>query len=262
MPNCTPLLRRTLRLSMAAALCALLTGCQGIQMGTAQLRVIDASADAGALDTYGNSQGLAYSLGYGSLTSYMPTTPGQQLLTAARSSTSQTLVETSAHLLAAHQYTEIVSGSVATMQQTVLQDQTWPAPAGQIELRFFHAAIHAGAVDVYLVARNGRLAATAPIATNLSFRASTGYLVVPAGTYAIDVVPAGTVPTNTTITQLSGPQVAYDAGAVRTVVLIDAPAVTPTPAASPTAVEKPGSLADANVVHSVGIIVANDADAS
>jgi len=84
MPNCTPLLRRTLRLSMAAALCALLTGCQGIQMGTAQLRVIDASADAGALDTYGNSQGLAYSLGYGSLTSYMPTTPGQQIQEALR----------------------------------------------------------------------------------------------------------------------------------------------------------------------------------
>lgn len=251
----TASLRHPHRLFVAAALCVLLTGCQGIQMGTAQLRVIDASADAGALDTYGNSQGLAYSLGYGSLTSYIPTAPGPATLTATRSSTGQTLVETSTHLLAAHQYTEIVSGSVATMQQTVLQDQTWPAPTGQIELRFVHAAIHAGAVDVYLVAHNGRLASTAPIATNLSFRANTGYLAVPAGTYAIDVVPAGTVPTNTTVTQFSGPQLAYDSGSVRTVVLIDAPA-------APTTAEKPSGLDDATVAHSVGIIVASDADAN
>jgi hypothetical protein len=255
MPMRTPLLRRTLRLTTAAVLCALLTGCQGIQMGTAQLRVIDAAADAGPLDTFGNSQGLAYSLGYGSLTSYMPTSPGLATLTAARSSTGQTLVQTTAHLLAAHQYTEIISGSVATMQTTVLQDQTWPAPAGQVALRFFHAAVHAGSVDVYLVSRNGRLAATAPLATNLSFRANTGYLAVPVGTYAIDVVPAGTVPTNSTVTQLSGPQVAYDSGAVRTVVLIDAPATSP-------AAEKPTGLVEATVAHSVGILVASDADAS
>jgi hypothetical protein len=58
------------------------------------------------------------------------------------------------------------------------------------------------------------------LAVNLGFGANSGYMDVPEGTYAIDVVPTGTALASTT-TLLSGAQIAYTSGAVRTVVLID-----------------------------------------
>jgi hypothetical protein len=60
-----------------------------------------------------------------------------------------------------------------------------------------------------------------PLAVNLGVGANSGYIDLPEGTYAIDVVPTGTVLASSTVTLLSGAQEAYASGAVRTVVLID-----------------------------------------
>jgi hypothetical protein len=62
---------------------------------------------------------------------------------------------------------------------------------------------------------------TSPIAVNLNFGSNSGYINVPVGTYAIDVVPTGTTLASSTVTLLSGAQLEYASGAVRTVVLID-----------------------------------------
>ena len=78
-----------------------------------------------------------------------------------------------------------------------------------------------GAIDIYLVPSGGKLTTTLPLLTNINFETNTGYVNIPAGTYAIAVVPTGTVPISTTTTLLTGPQVGYSAGAVRTVVLMD-----------------------------------------
>ena len=102
------------------------------------------------------------------------------------------------------------------------------APSGQVALRFVNEATHAGAVDIYIVPSSGKLLTTAAIATGVLFTSNTGYINVSAGTYAIAVVPTGTVPLSTTATLYTGSQIAYSNGAVRTVVLIDAPiAITP-----------------------------------
>jgi hypothetical protein len=211
-PQTVPLL---LRVATAMCMAALLAGCQSIDMGSAQVRVIDASVDAGSIDAYQNSTGIAYNLGAGTLTSYVATPPGSYTLGAEKSGTRIALAESAARLTAGRDYTVLLGGTLANLQQTT------PAPAGEVELRFVQQAMRSGPVDVYLVASRGRLAATSPIATGMNFGANSGYLAVPAGTYAIDVVPAGTTLTNTTVTLLSGPQVEYDSGAVRTVVLMD-----------------------------------------
>jgi hypothetical protein len=201
------------------ALAALgLAGCQSIDQNNAQLRVIDASPDAGVIDAYQNSTGLAYGLSFGNETSYVSMVPGTYTLSTDKANTRQTLTTGQTTLLAGHQYTEIVGNIAANLQQTVLQDQTTPAPAGQVALRIVQQAPHAGPVDIYLVPSGGR---PTPFATNLLFGKNTGYLLVPAGTFAIDVVPTGTVLVNSTITLQSGSQNQYDSGAVRTVVLID-----------------------------------------
>jgi hypothetical protein len=58
-----------------------------------------------------------------------------------------------------------------------------------------------------------------PIARAVSFGHSTGYINVPAGTYSVVALPAGTM-----LSATPGPatsQVAYPAGAVRTLLLVD-----------------------------------------
>jgi hypothetical protein len=197
-----------------------LSGCQGITSNSAQLRVIDASPDAGVIDSYQNSSALAYNLGFGTMTTYIPMSPGVYNLAAEKAGTRQTLVANTETLAPNRQYTEIIGAGLANLQQTLLLDQSTPAPAGRIAIRVINQTTRAGAVDVYLVPF-GKGTSTSPVAVNLGFGANSGYIDLPEGTYAIDVVPTGTVLASSTVTLLSGAQVAYASGAVRTVVLID-----------------------------------------
>jgi hypothetical protein len=214
--------RRFARLSLLAVLLAALPGCQGISMGSAELRIIDTAPDAGSIDAYQNNAALAYNLDFGAITSYVPMSPGSYTLAADKAGTRQALATGSATLIAGRQYTEIVGNIAGSLQQTVLQDRSEPAPAGQVEIRLVQQAVRSGAVDIYLVPQHGgRLVAGSPIAVNLGFGANSGYLAVPAGTYALEVVPAGTTLVPATVTLMSGAQIDYPSGIVRTIVLMD-----------------------------------------
>jgi hypothetical protein len=220
---------RHLTLLMGAA--ALLSGCQSLAGNSAQLRILDASPDAGVIDAYQNNTGLAYNLQSGTVTTYVAMQPGTYTLSAKKSGTRQTLVSGSASLAAGRQYTEIVGNVAGDLQEMMLEDQNQPAPAGQIAIRLLNEAPRTGHVDVYLVAHGGRLVNTSPLTFNLAFGGLTGYINVPAGTYAIDVVPTGTAPVSSTPTLMSGAQVAYDSGSVRTVVILDQETLGPQRAA-------------------------------
>jgi hypothetical protein len=243
--------RRTRR--MAALLLAALglAGCQGLTSNSAQLRVIDASPDAGLIDSYQNNAALAYNLGFGTSTNYIPMSAGSYTLAANKAGTHQALASSTESLAAGRQYTEIIAAGLANLQQTLIPDQTTPAPAGEVAVRILNEATRTGALDIYLVPMaplSGKPSPVPPLAASLSFGANSGYIDIPEGTYAIDVLPAGTLRTSSTVTLLSGAQVAYASGAVRTVVLIDQP-----PSTQPTqhATTPPG----------VQAIVAADADA-
>ena len=216
------------RFCLLAVSAAALSGCQGIDLNSPQLRVIDASPDAGVLDSYQDNTALAYNLVFGTVTSYVPLASGAYTLAADRAGTRQTLVAGNATLSPGKQYTAIVGNIAAAMQQTILLDQSQPAPSGEIDLRFIQQATRSGAVDIYLVPRSGK---PNNIAVNFSFGANSGYISVPAGTYAIDVVPTGTTLVSSTVTLLSGAQIDYPSGAVRTIVLIDQEIVGPQHAA-------------------------------
>ncbi|MBB5066870.1 DUF4397 domain-containing protein [Granulicella mallensis] len=206
-----------------------LSGCQSIDINAthaAQVRVIVATPDSPAQDFYQNSSGLAYNLGFGTVTSYVPLPAGAYTLSSAKANTNQTLVSAKATFGSTKQYTVIVGNSLANMQETVLQDQSQPAPAGEVSLRFVQQATHVGPVDVYLIPSGGKLAATSPVATNIDFNSNSGYINVPAGTYAIAVLPAGTTPVPTTVTLHTSTQVTYTSGSARTIVFIDQPVAT------------------------------------
>ena len=208
----------------AAATALLMVGCQSIEMNpenVAQVRVIAASPDAGSMDFYAGGAALAYSVDFGAASTYIPLAPGNVRVSANTANTTQMLIAANAPLAAGKQYTAVVTNVAASLQETIYADQTTPAPTGDVALRVIDAATRAGNVDLYMVPANGKLTATAAVRAGVAFGASTGYVLAPAGTYSLVVVPAGTAPTNQALPLMTGPQTTYAAGAVRTVVLVD-----------------------------------------
>ncbi len=216
--------RRRWRVGAAVAGGMLLAGCQSIDMtpeNVAQVRVIAASPDAGSMDFYAGGTALAYGVDFGSASSYMPLAPGNVRLSANTANSTQMLVAANTGLLAGRQYTAVVANVAASLEETVYPDETTPAPAGEVAVRVIDAATRAGNVDLYMVPAGEKLKATAAVRAGVGFGASTGYVMLPAGTYSLVVVPAGTAPTNQALPLMTAPQTSYAAGAVRTVVLVD-----------------------------------------
>jgi hypothetical protein len=215
------------RLTAAMAVLATLTGCQAIISSApeAQVRVIHATPDAPGLDIYQGSNALAYNLGFGTVTSYIPLTPGAYSIHADTAGSRQTLSSAKATFAPSTQYTILFGNSIASPQQLTLIDQNQPAPFGQTALRFLNQATRNSAIDIYLVPAGQKLTSVTPLVTGVTYGTNTGYLNVPASTYSLIMVPAGIVPSSAA-TVYAGPQVAYSAGSARTVVLIDQPLAT------------------------------------
>jgi len=218
--------RLSARLLAAAATLATLTGCQAISSAPqSQLRIIAASADTPGFDLYRGPAAVAFNLDFGTVTSYIPLTPGIDTISAETAGTRQTLSSSKITLAASTQYTVLIGNSASSLQQLILVDQSQPAPPGQIALRFIDQATRVGAVDIYLVPAGQKLTAVTPLVTGVLFGANTGYLNIPTGTYTIVMVPTGTAPVSTAAIY-TGPQVSYSAGSARTIILIDQQPVT------------------------------------
>ena len=222
------LVRQAARFASVAAIAGALTGCQGIvgNPSLSQVRVIDASPDAPGLDIYQGADALAYNLGFGTITSYIPIVPGTYTISANSAGTKQVLSSSKVTLGISSQYTVLIGNSAASLQQLILKDQSQPAPSGQISLRFIDQATRISAVDVYLVPAGQKLTAVTPIVTGLVFNVNTGYLNIPTGTYTLVMVPTGTVPTSETVATYTGAQVTYTGGSARTIILIDQQLIT------------------------------------
>lgn len=210
------------------AIAIVLSGCQGIVNSptSSQVRIIDASPDAPGLDIYQNNSAIAYNLGFGTITSYVPIDPGTYTTNVDVAGSKQVLSTSKATYVTSNQYTILIGNVSASLQQLTLQDQSQPAPSGQIALRFIDQATRVSAVDVYLIPAGKKLTDVTPVITDLSFNVNTGYLNIPAGSYTLAMVPTGTVPTSTTIATYTGTQVTYTQGSATTIILIDQQLVT------------------------------------
>ncbi|WP_229668842.1 DUF4397 domain-containing protein [Edaphobacter acidisoli] len=207
------------------AILATLTGCQAMvgNPSTAQVRVVDASPDAPSIDLYQDSDGIAYNLGFGAISSYVPTVPGTYTISAATAGTHQVLSFVKPTLAAAGQYTILIGDTAGNLQQLTLKDQNQPAPAGETSLRFLDEATRSGPVDVYLVPSGHALVTVNPLLTNVSFGANTGYQNIPSGTYSLVVLPVGANPASTAAASYTGAKVTYPGTAARTLIFIDQP---------------------------------------
>jgi hypothetical protein len=225
--------RRISRLAALAAFATALTGCQ-IIAGTSQytqVRFINTSPDAPALDIYQQSAVALYNVGFGSISSYIPVAPGPYNYAANVTATQQQLAAAHTTFATGNQYTVLVGNISANLQMTVLKDESAPPPSTQVALRLLNQATRVAAVDVYLIPPSGTLATTAPFLTKVAFANSPAYIDVPSGTYSLVVLPTGTptqaITTNTIPVLYSGNQVVYPGASARTIVLIDQPLSSP-----------------------------------
>ncbi len=219
------LVRSGTRLAAAAIVLVTLTGCQAMvsNSSAAQVRVVDASPDAPGIDLYQGSDGVAYNLGFGAITSYVPTAPGVYTFSAATAGTHQVLSFAKPTLAPTSQYTVLIRNIAGNLQQLTLKDQNQPAPAGQTALRFLDEATRSGPVDIYLVPSGRSLVTVSPMLTNIAFGANTGYQTIPSGTYTLVVLPAGAAPAGTAAASYAGAQVTYPNTSARTLIFIDQP---------------------------------------
>jgi Domain of unknown function (DUF4397) len=220
--TCLHLATRTARLAALAVCAVVLAGCQGVTgiQPVAQVRVIDASPDAPAIDIYQNSQASLYNAGFGTVSSYIPIAAGTYSHTAFTAGTQQQLAQIRATLAAGSQYTLLTGNIAANLQMALLKDQAFPAPTGQVALRFLGQATRSGPVDIYLLPAGFSLGGAAPIATGVNFGTNTGYINAPSGTYSIVAYPTGIAPSAAS-PFFTGSQTAYPATAVRTILLLD-----------------------------------------
>ena len=249
---------RTTRLAAVAgtALLAIaVTGCQGVTgiQPVTQVRVIDVSPDAPNLDVYQTppsqpALSALYNIGFGTVSSYVAAAPGSYTHAAYTAGTQQQLATVHGAFAGGGQYTVLAGNIAADLQMTVLKDQAFPAPTGQIALRFLGESTRAGAVDLYLLPPGSPLAGMAPIAAGLGFGSNTGYINVPAGTYSIVAYPAGALPSISS-PAFTGSQTAFPATSARTVLLIDEPPQQPTQQTDQT-----------STAHALQIITADDYD--
>jgi hypothetical protein len=217
------LAKRFTLLAGVALLAAGLAGCQSIAgiQPVSLVRVIDASPDAPPLDLYQNSSVGLYNIGFGTVSSYIPVAAGAYTHAVFIAGTQQQLAVVRGSLATGSQYTVLAGNIAANLQLTVLQDQSTPAPPGQVALRILDQTTRDGAVDLYLLPSGSTLASLSPLVTGLSFARNTGYIEVPSGTYSIVVVASGTAPGGATSPIYTGSRAIYPSGSARTILLID-----------------------------------------
>jgi LPXTG-motif cell wall-anchored protein len=191
------IIRRVLVLGLALLVGLALAAPAFAQGGQAQVRVAHLAPDAPNVDVYVNGEPVPELLNvpYATVSSYLPLPAGTQQVTVyATGDTSSPVIDAPVEVAAGGAYTIAAVGLVAdgSITAQVYEDDLRSPAAGNAKVRVVHASPDAGPVDV--VPRGGD-----PLVEGLTFPDATPYAEVPAGTYTLDVNPAGTDDTVLTV---------------------------------------------------------------
>jgi hypothetical protein len=217
-----------LRLTLAAAAAGVpLLGCQSVQNSSptqTQVRVIDASYNAPAVDVDIATTPIAANIGAATFTNYAFLPPENETAYIYPTGTTKAGASVDGQFLINEQHSILITDSGKGYTVSILTDQPTAAPAGYFSIRFLDEALKAGAVDIYLVPDGSTLADAKPLYTNVAPQAAEGYANVPAGSYTVVVTPTGVTKTPSVSTAIQ-----FTAGQVRTALIMDAQLTTNPP---------------------------------
>lgn len=210
-----------LRLGGTALLAGLpLLGCQSVQSSMpsqTQVRVIDASYNAPAVDVDVATTPIATNVGAATFTNYAFLTPQNSTAYVFPVGTSKATITVAGDFLVSEQHSVFIADAGSGYTASILTDQPTAAPTGYFSIRFLQQALVAGAVDIYLVPNGGALADAKPLFSDVAPQAVEGYTNVIAGSYTIVITPTGVITTPYTSTAIQ-----FSAGQVRTALIMDA----------------------------------------
>jgi uncharacterized protein DUF4397 len=178
------------------------------QADTARVRVVHASPDAPAVDIYLNDGKAISSLAYKSASDFAAVPAGSYAVKVTAAGATDAVISATLPLEAGKSYTVVAVGQLADIAAQVFVDDTSDLAAGKTRLRVIHASPNTPGVDVAVT--GGPV-----LINNLAFPNASDNLTVDAGTYNVEVRPAGT-----TTAALSAPGLALEAGKYYTVLAV------------------------------------------
>jgi len=156
---------------------------------------------------------------------YSPILSGSRSLVLKRTADTNTTVATITFTVSDNKDRTVYSigGAAGTTVGSYITDDDNTLPAsGQARVRVVHLSPSAGAVDVFVTAVGADLATATPTLSGAVFQSASAYLAVPAGTYQVRVVPAGTAPAaRAAAVAINVASLALVAGTGRTIVAAD-----------------------------------------
>ena len=170
------------------------------------------------------TQSTPITLAAPSTANYAAILAGQRTLVLKRTADTNNVVATIPFAVSPNaDYTVYATGgrSGAAVTPYITSDDNSAPAAGQAKVRVVHLSPTAGAVDVFVTAVGANLATATPVLTNVANGSASTYLALPAGTYEVRTVPAGTAPASRAGAVNITASLVLAAGNVRTVVAAD-----------------------------------------
>jgi hypothetical protein len=173
---------------------------------TAKLMVVHASPDAPGVDLLiDNAKKNTAALAFPNNTGYLDVTAGTRNIKVNATGTSSSVITADVPFAENKNYTIFAADIVSKIAPVVLTDDLTAPAAGKAHVRFVHLSPDAPAVDI-------ALAGGAVVFPNTAFKGSTAFTPLAAGTYNLEVRPAGT-----TTAVLPLPNIVLEAGKIYTV---------------------------------------------
>lgn len=184
------------RLSFLGLCLFVFSGCGGSSSGTGNLRFIQASPDAPQSNLYVDGKLVSANLGYGNATGYISLNTGSRHVQVVPTSGAKAILDIKVSVVSSGDQTLIETGQVANAGSVLLTDSSSTTNTSttttQGGVRVVNAAINMGVADVYVVAANTGIAAVSPAVASLGVNFSTGYELVPVGSYQVFMTAPGT----------------------------------------------------------------------
>jgi hypothetical protein len=172
---------------------------------SARVMAVHASPDAPAVDLVVDGVVASTGLAFPSNTSYLSVPAGTRNVKVNVAGTTTTVIDANLPVSAGANYSVFANGPVSSIGALVVADDLTPPAAGKAHVRFVHLSPDAPAVDVAVTG--------GPVLFgNRAFQEYTAFTPVNAGTYDLEVRPAGT-----TTVALAIPGVTLQAGKIYTV---------------------------------------------
>jgi hypothetical protein len=185
--------------------------------GRAFVKVAHISPDAPAVDVLVDGAVVLSFVSYLESSGYLEVSDGVRNFLVNAAGTETSVINADVELADGAYYSVFAVNLLGAIEPLVLVDDlTLPEP-GFVKVRIVHAAPSAPTVDIYVTGVDDDISTLEPTLSSVPFKADSGYLSIPAGTYRVRVTIEGTK----TVAIDTG-ALALEGGTISTAAAIDA----------------------------------------